>query len=1260
MLLHLGGAGGLGEGHAATPVQTACFRAETLQPPLSARIEGLAIYSQGLGANSTSANSNSTGNDSLTKSSTTSSSGSSSSSNKDRIDIDAVPLEKITIFIGTADGMLLVYESRPKTSSSTDVVTSSSGASSDLNSASVSLRMRVSLKRFNPSKKPVSQLQFVEKFGLLFSIHDGDLVAHQFGGDPLLQVVAPGPSETITLELGTADIFSSSRTVLCYAVDTESDFICVAFKRLLAVLHYKVNRDSSARRPSGGATAASSPTSPNPNGGAITGSAAPGARGRSPPGKFRVVYHIPMTETVRSLQWTGPDQVCVGFAKDYAFFNLRTGAENKRPRMRTGGRKQPLMCNVRSSSAQLLSIDKPTGASTQTNPGSGGGAWQEPGAFAEMAGANSAGELLLCKDNQGFFVGFDGQPSRTSRSSRSNEGAPFGSTSASSNSWNGRVKPSTSLDSGECVSWTEVPSAVIACQPFMVGLLHRKIEIHLATTCRRVQVLTLPGCTHVAKTTERLSSAPQNSGKDLQTRRTAVFMASEKYVHVLLLRTLPEMLDILLDQALDENYLGCALEIFDAAEMAAWDQGSSHSGSGENLMVYPGAGVTQQGLRLLQAKARAHAALYYFRDCAPRHDFKHAAQLLNGAKATGRLPFDFVALLFMRTELFDAPEAAVTTSLNLADLRTELGELYHAYLHAMRITATKASREASSAEPSSRTSTPPPVSLASAPILALDYEPEYVVQSSIIEATDDLSFLRGAVFARAILTVFLPYALQYRQQLLSMQATVNQLLEEQEKNEGRRLESIDGIIQETLCIVDDLILRGLVLSDASSGSSTMTTSTTEATEMRAMVAHVRDQKTQFLRGQNWCSVDQCEQLLLQYPESWETLLWLYFGKGLHENALSWLHKLEQNEGRVLSQVQATGRKAPRKARAASSPFVARSIEYLRRLGAEHEKVILEYCGWIIDACIVQDSLAIFQPPPNVSALSVSKVTDRLEELDERARTEAEENGEAFQNPISIAYLEYVIDSTGDMTSNAHNKLGLLYMKQAEYLQAKSFPLAQKTMDKLLRFLETSTHYNPSELALCLKPTTLHAAYAIVLSRLNRHKEALRIYVDELNSISKAEAYCSRVYSSGSSGCGDVFNLLVQAMVSSGRVDEALRLTERHPREIDASKVLQIMPGDLPLAKLHSLLKATFRYQESRYRDSQVVKQLLKKEEVSARQSLSLLRRRYSVITQFSTCANPKCGRHFLDGQAVARLPSGKVVHYACLKDLGIDPESLQT
>jgi hypothetical protein len=71
--------------------------------------------------------------------------------------------------------------------------------------------------------------------------------------------------------------------------------------------------------------------------------------------------------------------------------------------------------------------------------------------------------------------------------------------------------------------------------------------------------------------------------------------------------------------------------------------------------------------------------------------------------------------------------------------------------------------------------------------------------------------------------------------------------------------------------------------------------------------------------------------------------------------------------------------------------------------------------------------------------------------------------------------------------------------------------------KLQRFLAQSSQYQPMRILKLLPPLPLYPQEnALLLSRLGRHREVLRVHVQQLQDLSEAEAYCERVYRSASS------------------------------------------------------------------------------------------------------------------------------------------------
>jgi len=57
------------------------------------------------------------------------------------------------------------------------------------------------------------------------------------------------------------------------------------------------------------------------------------------------------------------------------------------------------------------------------------------------------------------------------------------------------------------------------------------------------------------------------------------------------------------------------------------------------------------------------------------------------------------------------------------------------------------------------------------------------------------------------------------------------------------------------------------------------------------VAEFDTRKARFLKEPNFCSIEESDRLLLQFPEMWQDHALLLVGKGQERNALEWLRTL---------------------------------------------------------------------------------------------------------------------------------------------------------------------------------------------------------------------------------------------------------------------------------------------------------------------------------------------------------------------------------
>jgi hypothetical protein len=67
-------------------------------------------------------------------------------------------------------------------------------------------------------------------------------------------------------------------------------------------------------------------------------------------------------------------------------------------------------------------------------------------------------------------------------------------------------------------------------------------------------------------------------------------------------------------------------------------------------------------------------------------------------------------------------------------------------------------------------------------------------------------------------------------------------------------------------------------------------------------------------------------------------------------------------------------------------------------------------------------------------------------------------------------------------------------------------------EKLRKFLAESQHYNPEKMLSKFPMESMFEERAILLSRINRHSQALNIYVHKLHRPDLAEKYCEQHFS----------------------------------------------------------------------------------------------------------------------------------------------------
>lgn len=207
--------------------------------------------------------------------------------------------------------------------------------------------------------------------------------------------------------------------------------------------------------------------------------------------------------------------------------------------------------------------------------------------------------------------------------------------------------------------------------------------------------------------------------------------------------------------------------------------------------------------------------------------------------------------------------------------------------------------------------------------------------------------------------------------------------------------------------------------------------------------------------------------------------------------------------------------------------------------------------------------------------------------------------------------------------------------------------------KLQGFLSMSQDYHPQRVLKVLPRSYLHEN-ALVLSRLGRHREVLKIYLQQLRNQELAETYCGRIYSimtgeAGGDGVdaakggnkssrlqssklsfsssvpvptqqsiplnlhapGEIYLLLFEVILDENdeaevtsphteKFDLVVALAEKYYDRFDVNAFLELMPRNTPISVLLKYFQIVYEFQSSRRRNLQVVHQILRTREVYLR------------------------------------------------------------
>lgn len=339
------------------------------------------------------------------------------------------------------------------------------------------------------------------------------------------------------------------------------------------------------------------------------------------------------------------------------------------------------------------------------------------------------------------------------------------------------------------------------------------------------------------------------------------------------------------------------------------------------------------------------------------------------------------------------------------------------------------------------------------------------------------------------------------------------------------------------------------------------------------------------------------------------------------------------------------------------------MAYLQQLPPDMIDVILQHMHWPLEADPDLAMRVFLADTENAETLPRERVLSFLEDVDPE---------------LAIKYLEHVIRELNDQTPDFHQKLINLYMARVGG-QFTSEDERNKAINGLKDFLQTSTQYNKYQVlhTLPAKDPAFQPSRAVVLSKMGQHKQALQIYVFDMEDYRQAEEYCNSVYLSSYPSSATVSTPSTQTKRAEDADEEkptiyhtllslyltppppykpnwppALDLLSRHGARLPASSTLSLIPPSLPVADLSSYFTSRIRAATSLVNLERIASRLRGVEKVNVEAQVLFGndgsekggRSRRVVIGEERVCG--VCHKRF-GGSAVRVFPDGAVVHYGC-------------
>ncbi|KAF2141267.1 uncharacterized protein K452DRAFT_251053 [Aplosporella prunicola CBS 121167] len=433
---------------------------------------------------------------------------------------------------------------------------------------------------------------------------------------------------------------------------------------------------------------------------------------------------------------------------------------------------------------------------------------------------------------------------------------------------------------------------------------------------------------------------------------------------------------------------------------------------------------------------------------------------------------------------------------------------------------------------------------------------------------------------------------------------------------------------------------------------------TDTTLFRAYMMARPGMAGPLFRLDNFCDPEVVREKLYESGRYIDLIDFLH-GKKMHHEALELLEKFGQGGD---EEDVSTSLRGPE-----------RTITYLQQLPADLIDLILEYAEWPVRVDPEKGMEIFLADTENAESLPRERVLDFLDRVDPN---------------LTVQYLEHIINELNDQSPDHHQRIIDLYLERLKK-EESDFKNAEERVewhDKLQTFLKTSRQYNKARVfrSLPADEPEFFEPRAIVLSKMGQHKQALQIYVFQVQDYDKAEDYCNQTYLAATSApvpgvvtppkiaktthtpppqdpedsTPSIYHTLLSLYLTpppphTANWPPALALLSKHGARLPASSTLDLIPAVLPVKELESYFRGRIRSANSVLNEERIVSQLRGVEKAGVESALRLGngsagvgggKNRRVVVGEERHCR--VCGKRF--GSAAIRVyPDNEVVHYGC-------------